>query len=139
MDRKRAFTLIELLIVLTIISILAAIAYPTYNHIMTKARRSDGHMALLDLAARMERYYADNNTYAGASIATGTAADVLTSHQSPKGWYALTITTQNKTHFFLQAVPQKAQAVGDRLCGTLTYDSVGVKGKTGTGKLGDCW
>lgn len=57
------FTLIELMIVVVIIGILAAIAYPSYTRWITETRRSDAQNALLDLAARQERYFSQCNSY----------------------------------------------------------------------------
>ena len=139
--KPQGFTLIELMIVILIIGILAAIAYPAYQEHVTRARRSDGQTALLDLASRMERYYSERNTYQTATIGTGNAAtDVLDTTTSPEGWYALTITNQTPTSYSIQAVPQNAQATADQLCQTLTYNSTGQKGFTGpNGTLERCW
>ena len=83
---KKGFTLIELLVVIIILGILIAVAYPSYRDYVTRARRSDGQAALLDLANRMERYYSEQNNYDTATIGTGGATDVLTSSQTPEGF-----------------------------------------------------
>jgi len=57
------FSLIELLIVVTIVAILAAIAIPQYNTSVRKSRRTEAKSALLDLAGREERYFNTNNAY----------------------------------------------------------------------------
>ncbi len=128
------FTLIELMVTVVIIGILTAIAYPTYQGYMAKNRRSDGQVALLDLANRMERYFASNNTYAGATLAgVGEAAT------SPNGYYNMSIATATATNYTLQAAPTGAQATADTLCGTLTLNQLGQKGTTGTGAAATCW
>lgn len=136
MQRRQGFSLIELLIALTILAILTAVAYPSYTRYMTKSRRTDGQIALLDLAARMERFYSENNTYVGATIGTG---GVLTKSQSPEGWYTLRITSQTATSYGLQATPQNQQASNDVQCGNLSLDSFGVKSESGSGTTQDCW
>lgn len=145
MKKKQGFSLIELMIVIAIIGILAGIAYPSYREYIAKTRRSDGKMALLDLATRLERYYSQQNTYQTATLGTGGATDVRGSNTSPEGWYRLVITNQTVSTFSLQAIPLNAQATEDKRCQTLTYNNLGVKGVT-TGPAGTptdtaikCW
>ena len=59
----RGFTLIELMIVVAVIGILSAIAYPSYKSYILKSRRADAKNALLDLAAREERVFSTTNAY----------------------------------------------------------------------------
>ena len=58
------FTLIELMIVVAITGILASVAFPAYKAYVDRAKRSEGKAFLMELAARQERYYFDNNSYA---------------------------------------------------------------------------
>ncbi|WP_278043911.1 type IV pilin protein [Legionella nagasakiensis] len=142
---KKGFSLIELLIVMAIVGILASIAYPTYQDYVTRARRSDGQSALLDLASRMERYYSEHHTYQTATIGTGNATDVLSSNTSPEGWYSLSISSATGSTYTLQAIPVSTQATLDTLCQTLTLNQLGVKGittgpaGTPTGNAAQCW
>lgn len=136
---NHGFTLVELMIVVLLVGVLAAIAYPSYQEHVTRARRTDGQTALLDLASRLERYYSEQNTYQTATIGTGNATDILDSTISAEGWYALTITNQTPTAFTIQATPQNAQA-SDTRCLNLTYNSLGQKGfSSATGSLERCW
>ncbi len=127
------FSLIEMMIALAIGGILAAIAVPAYTDYMVHARRADGKQALLDLAARMERYYSENNTYA-----TATLANVGTGASSPKGYYTLSISAQSASAYTVQAAPAGAQA-SDTDCGSLTYNQAGQQNVTGTHSVADCW
>lgn len=131
MSRKQSsgFTLIELMIVVAIVALLAAIAVPAYKEHVTRTRRSDAETALLDLSARMERYFAENNTYATATIAAGSGAtDVLNSATSYSSWYTISITAQTASAYTLQATPVGVQGTQDTQCQSLTYDSLGQKG-----------
>lgn len=65
----RGFTLIELLIAVVVVSILAAIAYPSYVDYMERTRRLDTQASMLDLAASLETYRSQNLSYQGASVA----------------------------------------------------------------------
>ena len=128
------FTLLELMIVIAVIAILAAIVLPSYQNAVYKGRRADGTTALLDLANRMQRYYGDNNTFATATI-----ANVGASTTSPQGHYTLSIAAQAVNTYTIQAAPVGAQA-GDAKCGTLTLTSASIRGRSGTEPdVSQCW
>jgi type IV pilus assembly protein PilE len=130
MKTSQGLTLIELLIVISIIGILSAIAFPSYQRYLTQARRTDGQTALMDLAARMEHYAIVYHHY---------SKEVLSNNQSPEGWYHLNIPLISDTDYALEAIPQKAQADTDKACGTLTLNHLGQKGHSGEDATKKCW
>lgn len=140
LSSQKGFTLVELMIVVAIVGILAAIAYPSYQEQIRKSRRSNCEGALTGLAGAMERYFTVNNTYVGATVGgTGIYSD-----QCPvdggAGHYTLGITSADATGFTLQATPMGPQ-IGDK-CGNLTLDSTGQKGVTSASSgitWQDCW
>jgi len=71
---SRGFTLIELMVVVVIVSILMAIAIPSYKNSIRKSRRTDAKTALLDLAGREERYNSTNGSYTNAAANLGYAS-----------------------------------------------------------------
>ena len=71
LNKIKGMTLIELMIVVVIVGILASIAYPSYRDQMTKTRRSDGQVKLMEIMNAQERYFTNYGSYT-ASI---TAAD----------------------------------------------------------------
>lgn len=127
------FTLTELVIALAIVAILTAIAVPSYFSYVRSTRRADGQTALMDLALRMDRYFTENNTYVGATL-----ANVNMNAASPEGYYTLQISGTTATTYNIQAAPTGAQA-SDTDCGTLTYNQLGQKGITGTTSVDNCW
>ena len=60
---QKGFTLIEVMIVVAIIGILAAVAYPSYVDSIRKGKRAEARAALMNLLQQQERYFTQNNTY----------------------------------------------------------------------------
>src|SRR5262245_7698829 len=127
MPTQRAFTLLELLVVLAIISILIVIGYPTYTQHVLKAQRSEAQIALLDLASAMERYYSLNNTYMGANLSNLEVNQYTSSND-----YHLEINNLSDNSYLLKAIPINGQ-VKDEACGELSVDQTGNRGISGTG------
>lgn len=132
MLKHKGFTLIELMTVVVIIGILAAIAYPSYSRYVQKGYRTEAKSALLDLAARQERHYAQNYRYADLSV-------LGVSDKTEQGKYLLSIPKSSKTEFELQASPTFADAE----CGIFVLKSNGEKSMKSTngvtGTVADCW
>jgi len=134
-----AFTLIELMIVIAIIGILAAIAYPSYQEHVRSAKRADAQTALLELAHFMERYYTANGRYVNAAG----SAPALPFEEAPKDGATKAYDLQfaedepTATTYALEAVPKGAMAGDD--CGTLTLNNTGAKGQAAGMTLAQCW
>lgn len=89
MNINRGFSLLELMIAVAVIGLLAAVAYPSYLAQMQDARRADGQAALMDIAARQERFFYDRRTFAAA---IGNGANQLNAPAtSAEGYYNLSI------------------------------------------------
>ena len=78
------FTLIELMIVVAIIGILAAVAYPAYTDSVLKGRRAQGRAAVAQLIQQQERYITQRNCYLGFTTNSSTGVATATSPGSAR-------------------------------------------------------
>lgn len=131
MHRASGFTLIELMIAVVIIGILSAIAFPSYQSYVRRASCEDAKAVLTGAANQMERYRAQNNTYANASLGVYAASPIDGSAKQT----TIAISASSATSYTLTATPNNGSRLAGR--GTLTLDSTGVKG--GTGELANTW
>jgi len=140
--RQCGFTLIEVMVVVTIIGILASIAYPSYMEYVRNANRADAQALMLENAQFMERRFTTCGSYAaiGTAAPCNAAAD-LPKDQSPENGtarYSITLNpAPDATTYTIQAQP--AGSYADAKCGTMTITQTGAKTETGTGSLGECW
>jgi len=130
-DKRKGFTIIELMVALAIIGILAAIAYPIYTSFTTRANRALAMTEVTRIAQLQERFYMDNRTY-GTLTGLGFAANTigLDSQGDPvaagAGLYDVTITpAPTATQFTVQAVATNNQT-SDAGCTTMTMTNTGV-------------
>lgn len=133
-NQQRGFTLIEIMIVVTIIGILAAIAYPSYQEYVLRSNRTEAMALLSEAAARQERFFAQNNTYADDTDDLNMGGYV-----AGLRFYSLEISEVTNTTYTLTATAENAPQTNDSKCGDLGLDQAGVKTKTGTASVSDCW
>lgn len=112
----KGFSLIEMLVVVALVAILAGIAYPMYTQHIIKVRRTEAQTTLLSLAAHMERYFTEHNSYEGATI----PQDIQ------QNFYRLAIKTANAHTYQLSATPIGSQT-NDSQCGILSLSQSGQK------------
>lgn len=144
-NKQAGVTLLELMVVVAIISLIAAFAYPSYMQFVVKAKRGAGKSILLQVADRQQQFFMDNKRYAanlmqlgfpanpfviaddGAIVAAGDAASV----------YSVALSNLSATTYTVTAAPQQNQAAKDTMCGSLTMTHTGAKGQSGGGS--NCW
>ena len=139
----KGFTLIELMIVMVVISVLAAIALPSYNSYVMRAKRSAARTAIQNMAQQQERYFTQNNTYltvnAGGTPPSGWANWVGDAYATRTHDLTVTVTAAATTlaaAYVISAAP--GNGFNDTGCGTLTLTSTGVQSQT-TGSTQECW
>jgi type IV pilus assembly protein PilE len=121
------FTLIEVTIVVAVVGLLAAIAYPSYQRFIDASRRTDAMAALLDGAQRLERCFTLTNRYSGCAVPS----------DSPSGHYVVAATL-GADAYALVATPIGVQQRDAARCANLALDHRGTR--SATGSLGNaCW
>lgn len=133
MRRERGFSLIELMVVVLIIGILAAVALNSYRKYVVRANRTDAKSAMQDLAGREERYMYKNNKYSSLN----SDLNITASFGGPN--YVVSVASASTTAYVIQGVPQGKQFTDDKECLTMKLASNGVVTITGTGTVANCW
>lgn len=126
----RGVSLLELMIVVVIVGILAAIGYPAYRDYVDRAKRNEAKALLLEIAQNQERYYLQNNSYA-TLVQLGYDNPQITD----SGAYSVAIGAADANNFTATATWQLGGRESGR-CNTFSLDGRGTKSSA---PLADCW
>jgi type IV pilus assembly protein PilE len=142
---RAGFSLIELMVVVAIVAIIFAVAFPSYERYIVRAKRAVGQNVLMQVADRQQQFFMDNKRFAadltnlgftaspfivdddGASTVAGDADAV----------YSVALSNVTATTWTATATPLNGQLSRDTSCANLTMNQAGAKGKSGTGD--NCW
>ena len=133
--RPTGFTLIEVMIVVAIVAILAAIALPSYNEYIRRGHRADARAGLLQAQQWLERAATATGVYP-----TSLPASLTWSGDGTKRYDIALAAGATNAAFTLTATPKGAQ-VGDT-CGTYTLTHTGLRGANGVTSgaiVTECW
>ena len=126
-------TLIELMLVIVVLGILAAIAYPNYQEMSARAKRNEAKAALLQIAAQQERWYLNNNTYTTQMTNLGFTVDADFITES--GSYRINVPFADANNFTATAVYLPDNPESGK-CRTFQLDG---RGERTSAPLDDCW
>jgi type IV pilus assembly protein PilE len=132
----KGFTLIELMIVVAVVGILAAIAYPSYMNYVRKSHRAEVAQLLVEAAQNLERYYSRAGKYTDDST-------ISPGYNAPKSnaWYDVVAVRQDQT-FTITATPANNTMMANDVCGKFIIDQTGARtndGKSGSVTDAFCW
>ncbi len=127
----RGITLLELMIVVVIVSILAAVAYPNYRQFAARAKRNEAKAMLLEIAAAQERFYLQNSRY-------GTLGELgfADPYVSETGTYEAIVEAPDPAVNYLATADYQKDDEEQTKCNLFTIDGRGSKGSD---PYDDCW
>ena len=133
--RLAGFTLMEVMIVVLIVGILAAVAYPNYTEHVQRGRRTEGKAALLKTQGALERFFTVNNTY---TTDLGQArVNPFSGDNAAASAYTIAVAPGPAgiaSSYVITATP----VTSDPLGGRLTLDNLNTKGQE-RGTQAACW
>lgn len=148
--RPAGFTLIELMVVLTVSGILVSLALAGYGSSVRKSRRTEAKTALLDLAGREERVFSTTNAYSTSPTALGYSASATTFGAGVtvgSGYYLVTVTQTTAAAAgtpatFTATATATGTQVADTACATYQIDQLGNQTAATSGGADNtktCW
>ena len=142
---QRGMTLIELMVVVAIVAIVVAFAFPSYERYVVRTKRAVAQNALLQVADRQQQFFMDNKQFAANLTNLGFNANPFvvdddgsaTVATDSDAVYSLTLSNVTQTTWTATAAPLHGQLKRDADCGSLSITQAGTKASSGGGT--NCW
>lgn len=133
------FTLVEVMVVVAILSILAAFAWSSYQESVISSGRADAKSELNDTAQRLQRCFTANNTYSPADGVCSVVDELNGAGgiTSRGGYYSITANLTQTTYVLTAAPVAGKRQAADTRCGSLTLNQAGQRGASGADPR--CW
>jgi type IV pilus assembly protein PilE len=147
-EAPRGFTLIELMIAVVIAATLLAIAVPGYRSYVLRAQRTEAKQVLMQLQAAQEKFYIQNNRYAGAAeLTTAPPAGLGLLPSSQSGRYAFALgpnaAAPGGAGYVATATPTAVDRQNeDRRCASFSVDQSGgrlASDSASADSTAECW
>lgn len=132
MQKTKGFTLIELMIAVSIIGLLIGVAYPSYTDFVLRSNRTEAQRELLRLANLQEQLFVDRRRYSANMTDLGELVNPLITES---GYYSIAATVANNSTTFIMTATAQGHQLKDTSCLTLTINELGQQGATST----TCW
>ena len=142
---QRGVTLLELMIVVVIVGMIAAMAYPSYTQHVVETKRTAAASILLQVADRQQQFFMDTKRYTNSMTDLGFAANplVIADDGRPiaagdaEAAYSVSLSNVGATTYTATAAPLNGQLARDTECASLSLTQAGVRSNSGGGS--DCW
>ena len=134
----RGFSLFELLVVLLVVGILAALALPAYRHHTLRVNRSEAMTSLLQLQSAEESHYLRHDAYT-ASIEAAPPAGLGLPVASASDKYTLAVSLAADGQSYIATASPVGTQAADLECMAFSVDARGRRAVSGTGDVRRCW
>lgn len=143
--KQKGVTLMELMIVVAIIAIISAFAFPSYMQYVVNTKRTLATSTLLQIADRQQQFFIDNKQFTNDLTDLGFSANPLvlkddgtpTNAGDADAVYTFALSGVAATAYTVTAAPLHGQASRDTKCASLTLNQAGARGNSAGGA--DCW
>lgn len=127
---RRGITLLELLVVIVLVSVVAALALPAYRRQMTRVHRSEAMIALLELQSAEEKYYLRHGTY---------TSDIPLTRNTDRYVLSIAVASDGQSFVATAAPTPGGGQQADLECLAFSIDAHGRRAVSGTRDARHCW